>query len=93
MEDVQKRNDERKIEIKKVGVKNVKYPIVVLDKKNQTQHTVATINIYADLPHNFKGTHMSRFIEAINEYYVDISMKNFLHMLDKIRSILKAGSA
>ncbi len=93
MLDVQKQSDERNIEIKKVGVKNVQYPIVVLDKKNHTQHTVANINMYADLPHNFKGTHMSRLIEVVNEYYVDISMKNFMNMLDKIRSSMKARKA
>jgi GTP cyclohydrolase I len=93
MKDVQSQRDERKIEIQKVGVKHVKYPIVVLDKRNRTQHTVATINMYADLPHNFKGTHMSRFIDVVNAYYVDISMHNFLEMLGKVRSFLDASRA
>jgi len=93
MKDVQNQHDPRRIEIQKVGVKNVKYPIVVLDKNNQTQTTVATINMYADLPHNFKGTHMSRFIDVVNEYYVDISMHNFLEMLGKVRAFLDARRA
>lgn len=93
MIDVQNRADERKIDIQKVGVKDVKYPVVVLDRKNGTQSTVATFNLYADLPHNFKGTHMSRFIELVNEYYVDISMHNFLDMLKKIRELLDARRA
>jgi GTP cyclohydrolase IB len=93
MKDVQNRHDPRHIEIQKVGVKNVKYPIVVLDKNNQTQATVATINMYADLPHDFKGTHMSRFIDVVNEYYVDISMNNFLEMLGKVRAFLEASRA
>jgi GTP cyclohydrolase I len=93
MKDVQNEHDPRRIEIQKVGVKNVKYPIVVLDKHNQTQSTVATINMYADLPHDFKGTHMSRFIDVVNEYYVDISMHNFLEMLDKVRNFLEASRA
>ncbi|UCF99340.1 MAG: GTP cyclohydrolase I FolE2 [Spirochaetaceae bacterium] len=93
MKDVQNEHDPRRIEIQKVGVKNVKYPIVVLDKHNQTQSTVATINMYADLPHDFKGTHMSRFIDVVNEYYVDISMHNFLDMLDKVRNFLEASRA
>jgi len=93
MKDVQNQHDERQIEIQKVGVKDVKYPIVVLDKKNRTQQTVATINMYADLPHKFKGTHMSRFIDVVNEYYVDISMHNFLEMLGKIRTLLDARRA
>ncbi len=93
MQDVQSSRDERQIEIQKVGVKNVQYPITVLDKQNRTQRTVATINLYADLPHNFKGTHMSRFIDVVNEYYVDISMHNFLQMLGKIRQLLDASRA
>jgi GTP cyclohydrolase I len=71
MKDVQNQHDARRIEIQKVGVKNV----------------------YADLPHDFKGTHMSRFIDVVNEYYVDISMHNFMEMLGKIRSVLDASRA
>jgi len=93
MKDVQNQKDHRRIDIQKVGVKNVQYPIVVLDKQNRTQATVATINLYADLPHDFKGTHMSRFIEVVNHYYVDLSMNNFLSMLDKIRHLLEARQA
>ncbi len=93
MKDVQNQKDHRRIDLQKVGVKNVQYPVVVLDKKNRTQSTVATINLYADLPHDFKGTHMSRFIEVVNQYYVDVSMNNFLSMLDKIRHLLDARRA
>jgi GTP cyclohydrolase I len=93
MKDVQNQKDERRIEIQKVGVKGVQYPITVLDKRNRTQATVATINLYADLPHDFKGTHMSRFIEVVNQYYVDISMNSFMQMLDKIRHLLDASRA
>jgi len=93
MNDVQSRMDDRKIDIEKVGVKNLKYPISVLDKKNRIQHTVATINMYANLEDHLKGTHMSRFIEVFNRYYVDISMNNFLDMLDQIRESLSARRA
>jgi GTP cyclohydrolase I len=68
MADVQNMNDDRMIEIDKVGVKNIKYPIVVLDKAKGLQHTIATIDMYVNLPHHFKGTHMSRFVEALNEF-------------------------
>ena len=93
IKDVQNQKDDRRIDIQKVGVKGVQYPITVLDKCNRTQATVGTINLYADLPHDFKGTHMSRFIEVVNQYYVDISMHNFLEMLDKIRHLLDASRA
>jgi hypothetical protein len=61
--DVQNHVSPHTIDIDKVGVKNISYPIVVLDKFNGTQHTVACINMYVNLPHRHKGTHMSRFIE------------------------------
>jgi len=93
MNDVQSRFDQRKIDIEKVGVKNLKYPVIVLDKKNRIQHTVATINMYAHLEDHLKGTHMSRFIEVFNRYYVDISMNNFLDMLDNVRESLGARKA
>ena len=93
MVDVQNKADERKIDIEKVGVKNLRYPIVVLDKKNHTQKTVGTINMYAHLGDHLKGTHMSRFIDVFNQYYVDITMNNFLDMLVKIRENLHARKA
>ena len=68
MTDVQSMKDERRIPIKKVGVKGLRYPITVLDRANSLQHTTALVNLYADLPHDFKGTHMSRFIEVFNEH-------------------------
>jgi len=93
MTDVQSQQDVRKIAINKVGVKNLKHPIVVLDKKNKFQNTVATINMYADLDSNLKGTHMSRFIEVFNQYHGNFSMKSFLNMLDHIVEALSAESA
>ena len=65
MADVQNMPDDREIEIDKVGVKNVKYPIIVLDRANGIQNTIATINMYVNLPHHYKGTHMSRFVSHV----------------------------
>lgn len=93
MVDVQSMKDERNIPIQKVGVKGVRYPITLRDKTAQTQHTTAVVNLYADLPHDFKGTHMSRFIEVFEEYRNDLSMPNFLRMLGKIRKELDAETA
>lgn len=93
MVDVQNRKDIRKIQINKVGVKRLSYPITVLDKKNKVQHTIADINLYADLAHNLKGTHMSRFIRIFNKYSADFSMDNFLEMLKKIKDTLHARKA
>ncbi|NJD91059.1 MAG: GTP cyclohydrolase I FolE2 [Geobacter sp.] len=79
--DIQKSGDSRNIAIDKVGVKDISYPIVVMDKQKKFQHTIARINMYVDLPHHFKGTHMSRFIEILNSYREEIA-------LDKLETIL-----
>ena len=91
--DIQSERDTRQIEIQKVGVKNIKYPILVLDKKKEQQHTVASVNMYVDLPHHFKGTHMSRFIEVLNQYHGEISVHNFGEIMDAMREKLDAESA
>ncbi|MHB1645200.1 MAG: GTP cyclohydrolase, FolE2/MptA family [bacterium] len=93
LKDVQNSKDKRGIAIDKVGIKNLHYPISVLDKKKSFQHTVADINMYVDLPHYFKGTHMSRFLEVLNEYRGEISIVSFPDILRKIKKVLNAGSA
>ena len=93
MDDIQNQRDHRKIEINKVGVKNIRYPITVLDKAKGVQHTVANVNMYVDLPHQFKGTHMSRFIEILNKFKGDISIKNYSNILLEMKRKLKAKSA
>jgi len=93
MVDIQSMKDERRIPIQKVGVKGVRYPITLRDKAAQVQHTTAVVNLYADLPHDFKGTHMSRFIEVFEAYRSDLSMQHFLKMLETIRGELDAETA
>jgi GTP cyclohydrolase IB len=93
MVDVQNLTDERNINIKKVGVKGIKYPIIVLDRMNGIQHVNATINMYVSLPHHFKGTHMSRFVEILNEYRGQINIKTFRTILDTVKEKLDAESA
>ncbi|UCD85669.1 MAG: GTP cyclohydrolase I FolE2 [Deltaproteobacteria bacterium] len=93
MRDIQNQRDRRNIGIQKVGVKNIRYPIAVLDKKKGTQHTVASINMYVDLPRHFKGTHMSRFIEILNKYRGQINIKSFPTILAEMIQKLKARSA
>ena len=90
MKDIQNEKDTRNIPLEKVGVRGVKYPVSVLDKTNGTQNTTATVDLYVNLPHSFKGTHMSRFIQIFHKYHSDISMQHFLEMLDEIRMKLDA---
>ncbi len=93
MIDIQSTQDTREVPLQKVGVKNVRYPIQVLDKNKKSQNTTGTVNLFVNLPHNFKGTHMSRFIEVFHKYHNDISMNNFLEMLEEIRTKLDAERA
>lgn len=93
MIDIQNMKDDRNIEIKKVGIKDIRYPITVLDRAKGFQNTIANINMYVNLPHNFKGTHMSRFVEVLNKYRGQISLKNFGMILEDLRKRLKAESA
>lgn len=93
MADMQSQPDHRRVDIDKVGVKGVKYPIRVLDKTNESQHTIANINMYVDLPHQFKGTHMSRFVEILNEHSGEISVKNFSEILERMKEKFDATEA
>ncbi len=93
MPDLQRSRDSRNIPINQVGVKDIHYPIVVLDKSKVEQHTVARIGMYVDLPHHFKGTHMSRFIEILNQYRGEISILSLDTILQEMKERLEASSA
>ena len=83
--DIQSQPDSRDIPLAKVGVKGLEYPIRVLDKVKKVQHTIARVDLFANLPHHFKGTHMSRFVEIFHRYRDNLSMPHFLDMLGEIR--------
>jgi len=93
MPDLQQSRDHRKIPIRKVGVKNISYPIVVQDKHRTLQHTVATVDMYVDLPHHFKGTHMSRFVEILNRYREQMALDRLEDILQEMRQKLGAETA
>ena len=90
MADVQSSHDTRRIPINKVGIKNIRHPVRVLDRTGGEQHTIATFNMYVNLPHNFKGTHMSRFVEILNRREREISVKSFKDMLVEMVEVLEA---
>ena len=92
IEDVQSRNDTRNIPINKVGIKDIRHPVRVRDRSVGEQHTVATFNMYVNLPHNFKGTHMSRFVEILHQHEREISVKSFKDMLREMTDRLEAQS-
>ena len=93
MKDIQNQKDYRRIDIKKVGVKTITYPVTVLDKAQSRQKTVATINMYVNLPHQFKGTHMSRFIEILNQFHGKIDIREFHLILEEMKKKLDAEAA
>jgi len=93
MKDTQNQRDYRNITIDKVGIKNLRYPITVLDRRNGCQNTVATINMYVDLPHEYKGTHMSRFVEILNLLRPEVSLKKISDALDQMKKHLNAASS
>jgi GTP cyclohydrolase I len=93
MKDVQNQRDNRNIPIDKVGIKNLRYPITVRDRREGRQHTVASINMYVDLPHEYKGTHMSRFVEMLHLLKSEISLQKFSELLDQMKRHLNAASA
>ncbi len=91
--DIQSQQDERNITIDKVGVKNIQYPIVVEDRMKEIQHTVADLDIYVELPHTERGTHMSRFIEVLNRYHEDTFINNLEPFLEDVKKALNADAA
>ena len=90
--DVQGSEDRRKLAIDQVGIKAIRHPIRVAERSGDVQHTVATFNMYVGLPHQFKGTHMSRFVEILNAHEREVSVETFQLMLDEMVERLEAQS-
>ncbi|MBS1270481.1 MAG: GTP cyclohydrolase FolE2 [Gammaproteobacteria bacterium] len=88
--DVQGSPDNRRISIDKVGIKDIRHPVRVSERSGGEQHTVATFSMYVELPHNFKGTHMSRFVRILNQHESEISIRSFRHMIGEMTELLEA---
>lgn len=93
MYDVQNHRDDRQTPIDKVGVCDLQYPIVVLDRESQKQSTTAKLSMSVNLPHEFKGTHMSRFIEVLNAHRGELTMRTLPTILADLKVKLNAESA
>ena len=93
IEDVQNHRDLRGIAIDQVGVSELRYPITVLEPKQGEQSVTARISMSVNLPHHFKGTHMSRFIEVLNEHRGEVTMRTLPTILRDLKSKLDAESA
>jgi GTP cyclohydrolase I len=93
MHDKQSERDYRKLRIDKVGVRGLRFPIQIRDKERTLQNTIATIGMFVDLPHEFKGTHMSRFIEVLNSHGNVVHVENITDILHAMQTKLKSAAA
>ena len=93
MHDKQNERDHRELRIDKVGVRGLRFPIQIRDKARVLQNTIATIGMYVDLPKEFKGTHMSRFIEVLNAHGNVVHVENITDILHAMQKKLKAATA
>jgi len=93
MRDVQSQPDFRKIALDRVGIKRLSYPITVLDRQNGSQETVGEFEMMVDLPHMFRGTHMSRFLEILDAHRGEITIYTLGPILRKMKRILSAEKA
>lgn len=90
IEDVQGRPDTRRLPINKVGIKAIRHPVRIQQRAGGEIHTVATFTMTVDLPHNFKGTHMSRFVEILNNHDYEITVDSFRNMMAEMTERLEA---
>src|SRR5918996_5986432 len=93
--DVQSAPDSRKLAIDKVGIKAIRHPVKIMERGSterspKVQHTVAMFDMYVGLPHHFKGTHMSRFVEILEAHEREITVDSFQVMLREMVEKLEA---
>jgi GTP cyclohydrolase IB len=88
--DVQSTHDSRKLAIDKVGIKAIRHPIQIMQRAGGVQHTIASFNMYVGLPHHFKGTHMSRFVEILCAHEREITVDSFQTMVQEMVAKLEA---
>jgi GTP cyclohydrolase I len=90
--DTQGQADTRNMPINKVGIKDIIHPMVIKQRSGKQQSTVANFNMYVNLPHDFKGTHMSRFVHILNNHEEQITVDSFKKMIDEMLVLLEAES-
>jgi len=93
LKDTQNEPDHRRIDIDRVGVTALRYPLQIRDKARELQHTIATCALTVDLPHHFKGTHMSRFVEVLNEFAPELHVDNIRVILERLVERLESERA
>src|SRR5205809_1053823 len=91
--DVQNRPDTRGLPLDNVGVRDIRCPITVPDRQDTKQHTVPSVSLSVSLPHHFKGTHMSRFVEILENHRGELTMRTIPSLLHDMRRRLDAERA
>jgi len=93
LHDKQSEPDHRELRIDKVGVRGLRLPVQVRDRAHTLQNTVATVGLFVDLPKEFKGTHMSRFLEVLNAHGSIVHVDNFTDILLAMQKKLHASTS
>jgi GTP cyclohydrolase I len=93
MIDVQSAPDFRNVPIQKVGIRGIRYPITVRDKRREKQETVASVSLSVNLPHSDRGTHMSRFVEVLDRFKNEVSYRSLDRILIEIKRTLGAAES
>ena len=88
--DVQSAPDSRKLAIDQVGIRAIRHPVRIQERSGDVQHTIATFSMFVGLPHHFKGTHMSRFVEILSGQDREITVESFQGMLHEMVARLEA---
>lgn len=91
--DVQSEHDVRNVSIDRVGISNISWPIQVLDRINGTQDTIANVSLSVFLPRDYRGTHMSRFVEVLSAQEQQVTFHNMENLLMTLRERLSADEA
>ncbi len=91
--DVQNSRDFRNITLDEAGIKDLLYPVTILDREREKQRTVASISMSVELPHHFKGTHMSRFVEVLGRHDRDLDGRTIPAILNELKDVLGARAA
>ncbi|MFM8333401.1 MAG: GTP cyclohydrolase FolE2 [Candidatus Methylumidiphilus sp.] len=90
IEDVQNTEDTRRIGIDRVGIKSIRHPVRIRQRDGAEQHTVAVFDMYVNLSHEQKGTHMSRFLEILNGEVEALDVRTFPKLIADMTAKLEA---
>ena len=93
LKDTQSERDDRRLPIDRVGVRSLRFPLSIRDRAASLQHTVATVSLAVDLPHHYKGTHMSRFVEVLHAHGAELTVSNIVAMPRELMKKLHADKA